>query len=104
MATGTLGTTAQNSLTSLRISSNMAPADAAAISAAIYRDNNPAHNDVPEYDEGAFTMNGLQLRLPGGRGIVNLKPGDVIAVDPTTGWPIVVSQNCAANGAIVTTS
>jgi hypothetical protein len=31
-----------------------------------------------------------QLTVPG-RGILSIQPGDVIAVDPTTGWPILVS-------------
>ena len=104
MATGTLGTTAQTSLTSLRISSNMAAADVAAIKAIIFRDNNPANNTNPEVARGVFNVDGLTLELPGGRGRVLLKTGDVLAVDPTTGWPIVVSQNCATTGAIVTTS
>lgn len=32
------------------------------------------------------------------RGQLQLKPGDFIAFDSTTGWPIVVSGDAAANG------
>jgi len=39
---------------------------------------------------GAINKYGV-LTLPGGRGRVRLLPGDVLAVDLVTGWPIVVS-------------
>ena len=35
------------------------------------------------------------------RGQLILKDGDFVCVDPTTGWPIVVSGDAAANGAFV---
>lgn len=38
---------------------------------------------------GTLTAEGL-LHIPGGRGIVQVKPGDVVAVD-NTGWPILLS-------------
>lgn len=102
MATKTLGTTANNSLTALQFQPGLAPADLAAINATIYRDNNPAYNSIPVSEANRLDADG-QLSLPGGRGIIILRPGDWIAVDPTTGWPIVVSTNCATNGAIVHT-
>jgi hypothetical protein len=36
-----------------------------------------------------------QLRMPGGRGTLNLKTGDVVAID-NTGWPIVISATAIA--------
>ena len=52
---------------------------------------NPAHPIVP----GGFSKNG-ELYLPGGRGIIRLKPGDYIGVDHY-GWPIVVSAESIAD-------
>ena len=40
---------------------------------------------------GAFSFNG-QLFIPN-RGWLKLFPGDVIAVDPVSGWPILISSN-----------
>lgn len=41
------------------------------------------------------------LTLPGGRGTVRLYPGDIVAVDLVTGWPIVVSAAAiAATGSL----
>lgn len=102
MAIGTLGTTAQTSFTAIEFTGNMAPADLATINNAIFKDNNPAYNTVPEVAPHALATDGT-LEFPGGRGQILLKPGDIVAVDPTTGWPIVISLNCATNGAIVTT-
>ena len=44
----------------------------------------------------AYVKQGL-LIIPN-RGHLQLKPGDFIGVDATTGWPIVVSGYTAANG------
>jgi hypothetical protein len=67
-------------------------ADVAAIEALIKQQANPAHNIEP----GAFSPSG-RLFLPGGRGIIQLKPGDYIGVDHN-GWPIVVSSQSIADG------
>ena len=53
---------------------------------------NPAHYIEP----GGFDKSGT-LYLPGGRGIIRLKPGDYIGVDHN-GWPIVVSNQSIADG------
>lgn len=45
---------------------------------------------------GAFAKNGL-LAIPN-RGIVKVLAGDYVAVDPVTGWPILVSAFAAAHG------
>ena len=44
----------------------------------------------------AYVKQGL-LIIPN-RGHLQLKPGDFIAFDSTTGWPIVISGDAAANG------
>jgi hypothetical protein len=92
MATGTLGTAATTSLISINgWNPATAIADVAAIAAHILKQGNPAHPIEP----GAFSPSG-QLFLPGGRGIIKLKPGDYIAYDHF-GWPIVVSSESIAD-------
>lgn len=50
--------------------------------------------------DGAIDKYGM-LTLPGGRGRVRLYPGDILAVDLVTGWPIVVSAAAiAATGSL----
>lgn len=92
MATGTLGTTGTTSLISINgWTPATAIADIATISSHILHQGNPAHPIMP----GAFL--GGQVYLPGGRGIIQLKPGDYIAYD-SFGWPIVVSKESIAAG------
>jgi hypothetical protein len=50
---------------------------------------------------GAFQLNG-RLLIPN-RGILMVLPGDFVAVDPNTGWPILISAACAAGAGIVHT-
>lgn len=93
MATGTLGTAATTSLTSINAwTPATAVADVAAIAALIKQQANPRHYIVP----GGFDKSGT-LYLPGGRGIIRMKPGDYIGVDHN-GWPIVVSAESIADG------
>lgn len=40
--------------------------------------------------------NSAVLTIPGGRGQLTCKPGDIIAVDPITGWPVLISAEAAA--------
>jgi hypothetical protein len=89
MATSTFGTTANNSLTALLTSRNMAAADIAAIANAIKDDLNPAHPIAP----GTFSSIN-QLYVPN-RGILQILPGDFVGVD-SQGWPILVSANSIA--------
>ena len=91
MATGTLGTNANNSLTSLIASGAMAPADIAAIANAIKNDMVNGNPIMPT----AFAQTRL-LYVPN-RGILRVNEGDYVAVD-STGWPILVSKNAIANG------
>jgi hypothetical protein len=92
MATSHLGTNATNSLTSLIMSGAMTPANIAAIANGIKNDK---VNGRPIWP-GAFSQNGL-LSVPN-RGILRVLPGDYVAFDSTTGWPILVSAVAIASG------
>lgn len=59
------------------------------------RIKNDAVNGFPIYP-GAFSNTGL-LTIPN-RGILQAKPGDVVAVDTVTGWPILISAAAIAAG------
>jgi hypothetical protein len=91
MATSTLGTTANNSLTSLINSGAMAAADIATIANAILNDQDGQHIFA-----GAYAQNSL-LYVPN-RGILKVLPGDYVGVD-SQGWPILVSKNSIAHAA-----
>lgn len=91
MATRTLGTAATNTLTALTFSPTMVVADAATIRAGIKNDQ---INGGPIFP-GAFTPQGL-LHVPN-RGVLRLVPGDVVAFNPATGWPIILSAAAAAS-------
>ena len=94
MATGTLGTAATTSLTSINGWNAQTPiADIAAIQEAILRQESGFRTSIIP---GGFSPSG-RLFLPGGRGIITLKPGDYIGVDHN-GWPIVVSKESIADG------
>jgi hypothetical protein len=104
MATRTLGTTANNSLTAMLFApGGMAPADVASISQGVKNDGGgpdirgsigPIGAIVPgAWDSG----NGYGLIVPN-RGILRVFPGDYVAID-SQGWPILVSANSIANAA-----
>jgi len=97
MATITLGTAATTTLVALTFSRglNMSDADTATISEHILNDQNPAHPLWP----GAWARTG-RLYIPN-RGWINALPGDVVAYDPATGWPILLSANAAAGASWV---
>src|SRR5262245_47040674 len=90
MATVTLGTSATNSLTAVAWRSDMAYADVATIA------NGIKDGDIVTRPraKNAFTRNG-QLWVPN-RGYLILQPGDYVAFDPTTGFPILLSSQAAA--------
>jgi hypothetical protein len=96
MATRTLGTAANNTLTAVlyqrapNASGTETLADYATIAAGIKDDQNPAAPVV----YGSFDRNGV-LFIPR-RGFLQPLPGDYIAFDSTTGWPILVSGKAAA--------
>ncbi len=92
MATGTLGTTANNSLTSLIFSGAMNTTDLATIAQGI---KNDLVNGNPVWP-GAYAQNGL-LYVPS-RGVLRVLPGDYVGID-SQGWPVLVSANSIANAA-----
>lgn len=88
MATTTLGTATDTTLTALGFKpgygSGMSAADIATISNSIKDDQGNAHARWP----GAFSANGL-LYVPN-RGVLKMLPGDIVGVDDR-GWPVLVS-------------
>lgn len=94
MATLTLGTNAATSLIALKFVpgvNGMNTADVATINNAI-RLQSAAQNRT----NGSFSATGM-LRFPGGR-TVQMQPGDYVAVDVVSGWPIFISAYAIANG------
>lgn len=92
MALKTLGTNANNSLSALVYASGTeATADMATLQQGIKNDK---INGFPTFP-GAFGTNGL-LFVPN-RGQLLVLPGDYVAWDSVTGWPILISA--AAIGA-----
>lgn len=91
MATVTLGTAANNSLTAKAFGGAMSAADIATIAQLIKDDINNLHPVWP----GAWSQAGL-LYIPN-RGVLQCRPGDYVGVDPATGWPILVSARAAAS-------
>lgn len=90
MTTSTMGTTAQTSLTSLVFGGALAAADIATIANGILDDQINSHPIWP----GAFSQAG-RLYVPN-RGVLTILPGDFVAFDTQTGWPILVSARAAA--------
>lgn len=92
MATITVGTATTTSLLGVTFSRglDMTDTDVASISEAIKNDLN---NTLPFWP-GAFARTGL-LYIPN-RGILQVLPGDVVAVDQSTGWPVLVSKRAIA--------
>jgi hypothetical protein len=95
MATQLLGTDATNSLTALVMNTQALPADFATIAQGIKNDKIAANGSHPIFP-GAFNQMGL-LAIPN-RGILQVLPGDVVAID-NNGWPILVSAASIAYGA-----
>jgi hypothetical protein len=114
--TRTLGTNANNSLGAFLVGTDdLTAAQLAALNVAIKNDP-PGYGAWPAVGTtGLVTGTGTNRPTPNqayvkqglliipNRGHLQLKPGDFVAVDPTTGWPIVVSGDCAANGAFTHT-
>ena len=107
MALRTLGTNATTSLTGFVVGTNdVIAADLAAISVALKGDppgwNAPTGQAAPNIGVArpilnqAYVKKGM-LIIPN-RGMIQLKDGDFVCWDATTGWPIVVSADAATNG------
>lgn len=93
MALVTLGTNANNTLTAQVFNPQAPIADFAQVAANIKGQSLTAFHGI---SPGAWSPSG-RLHLPGGRGVVLVKPGDYIAYD-SWGWPIVVSKESIAAG------
>ena len=97
MALLTLGTNATTSLAALKFlpgyGSGVSAANVAAFNADVRDDQNVSHPLIP----GSFDMSVSRLYIPN-RGVLQLLPGDYIAVDATTGWPILLSARAIAAG------
>lgn len=94
MATKTLGTNATTSLTALSFLHGLGSlpyADVASINNAIKNDN------AGQMIVGGFSNSDALLMIPR-RGVLKVLAGDYVAVDATTGWPILVSAYAIANG------
>ena len=91
MATRTLGSNANNSLTAVLASRTMAAADIASVANGIKDD---IINGNPIFPGAFSSMN--MLYVPN-RGILQVLPGDYVAFD-STGWPILISANAILSG------
>lgn len=93
MALVTVGTDATTTLTGLVWPGSIA--DVAALSLLI-KDDLTTGNPVAQISGvGGLNYEGI-LSVPN-RGALKIYPGDVIAVDPVTGFPILISARAAAN-------
>lgn len=94
------GTNANNSLSSLTFQKNDALADIATIAQAILNDQLGLNNGTPaQIWPGAWSQSGT-LFVPN-RGVLKVFEGDVVMVDPTSGWPILVSKLALSIGGSV---
>jgi hypothetical protein len=98
MALLNIGTTTTTVLKGLQVNGAMNITDVAAFNA--YCKSQPSTGTYQMIEPTAFGLSGL-LYLPGKRGVVQCNPGDYIAVDPTTGWPIVISKFASSGGGYV---
>lgn len=104
MATITLGTASTTTLTALVFSPAAAPTDIATIAALILDDTQVvagASGSGPAHIFSAVGANML-LNVPN-RGQLILRPGDVVAVDSATGWPILLSAVAASGTSYIHT-
>lgn len=95
----TLGTNATTSLTAVAFSQSPAtllPADLQTIHYGILDDQAASHPHASISGLGGFVREG-KLIVPN-RGSLLVLPGDYIAIDSTTGWPILVSARAIASG------
>jgi hypothetical protein len=102
MALRTFGTTAQNSLSAVQFGPNglMTDSDLAAFNALIqpnYGGMNPNDGRL-----GTYVSREGQLWVPN-KGWIRAGSGDWLVVDPTTGFPFLISKNSVAFGAFVHT-
>lgn len=100
MALRTLGTTSNTALSAFSWSANPGhPADVGTLNASILNDQTTGPVGYQAKWPTPFSRQGL-LFIPN-RGVVQLYPGDVIAFDTQSGWPIVVSGLAISVGSSV---
>lgn len=102
MATKTLGTAANNTLVAVAFSQDpsvLLPADLATINGHILDDLTTGNPVASVSGIGGLVRQG-KLYVPN-RGSLIIYPGDYIAYDTTTGWPILVSALAAAGASWV---
>ena len=91
MALQTLGTDNDHALSALVWNGMATPTvDVAAINALILDDLNPSHPVAQISGCGGFVKEGL-LYIPNRKGVLELRPGDVVAVDATSGQVILLT-------------
>ena len=95
MALLTGGTTSSTVLRGLKVTGSMNATDVATFNADVLAQ--PGVGTYQPIEPTAFMKQGL-LFLPGKRGTIQCNPGDYIFVDPTTGWPIVISGFASSGG------
>jgi hypothetical protein len=93
MATVTLGTTAQTSLTAIQYQASVSAADFATIMQGI-KDMRVAAGVRPILPDGLSRFG--KLVIPN-RGIIDVLPGDYVAIDGN-GWPILIASQVAGSG------
>jgi hypothetical protein len=98
MATITIGSAGTTTLIGLAFDPSKSDADFASISTHILDDKNPGVLTGRVWP-GAWSKRGV-LYVPN-RGYLQTLPGDIVAYDPATGWPILVSQHAAAGASWV---
>lgn len=94
MAVRTLGTTAQTTLSAIRIGADVLDADWATIMNGIKDDKIGIAGSHLRLNQ-ALVKSG-QLVIPN-RGIVQVFPGDYVAID-SDGWPILISASSIGYG------
>ena len=97
MATNTIGTAATSTLTGMVTSGAMADADIATLIALLKGDTGASGSPIGSgyLMPGSWSHTGI-LYIPG-RGVLTTQPGDIVAVGPVSGWPILVSRLAAAS-------
>jgi hypothetical protein len=92
MALRTLGTNASNSLSALVWNGMATPtADVAALNALILDDINSSHPVAQIGGVGGFVKEGF-LYVPNRAGPLELRPGDIVATDGTSGQVILLTS------------
>ena len=114
MALGTLGTSGTGSLSYFLVGTNdVIAADLATLNVSLFGDP-PGFGAWPQVNTSGLVtgigtnrpllnapyLKGGLLVIPN-RGQIQCKPGDFVCFDPTTGWPILISGDAAANGPYV---